>query len=159
MLSLHGTQEFGTSAKWALDLSQRRGHEVQERGDTGRSEWVQWLYGDWQAHGQNHLLLRSLRLSQSILQETSISILKLGKLCRKSDGKSSFTKSYVTFSPGARGREVQNKTSRPPGNIRDLFSMWMCSRSLRWLWWVLICYLWNRSNVIFKKGYSTFIFG
>lgn len=69
------TKEFGTPPKWALNPSQR-GLEVQEWRDTGRSEWVQWFYGNWQACVQNHLLLRSLRHCQSILQKNSINITK-----------------------------------------------------------------------------------
>lgn len=81
----------------------------------------------------------------------ALSILKLVKLCRKSSRKFSFTKSYVAFSPGARGKEIPNKTSKPPRNIWDSFLLWTCSRSLRWLRWVLIHKLWNHSKVIFRK--------
>ena len=150
------TKEFGTPPKWALNPSQS-GHEVREWRLTGRSEWVQWFYGDLTGMYPESLATEvtealSVNSSEKLYQHhQAISILKLVKLCRKSSRKFSFTKSHVAFSPGARGKEIPNKTSRPPRNFWDSFSLWTCSRSLRWLRWVLIHKLWNHSKVIFRK--------
>lgn len=111
------TKEFGTPPKWALNPSQS-GHEVWEWRLTGRSEWVQWFYGDLTGMYPESLATEvtealSVNSSEKLYQHhQAISILKLVKLCRKSGRKFSFTKSHVAFSPGARGKEISKQNQQ-----------------------------------------------
>lgn len=136
---------------WTCHKETMRFRNKKASGVSGSTLASRWLT----AHIWNQSPLRSLRLSQSVRRENSISItgnniFKLGKR-RKFSRKFFFTKSCVAYGPWAKGKEIENKQkpTRPSENIWDLFSIQNMvdpSRDMH-----AVCYLFNPGRIIILK--------